>query len=135
MAWYLDDGTIIGDTLIMGEENPRSRFASVFLPNIARPMHGVKLLGGPASADFDFSSELMLKRVAKSIELMDVVVKINDPRCKLPLLRACAGISKLYFAMRRCPPRVFKQAQCSFDAALRFALERIVSTFGHGFCD
>ncbi|GKE14805.1 putative reverse transcriptase domain-containing protein [Tanacetum coccineum] len=67
-AWYLDDGTIIGDTLVMGEilkvimedgprrdlhlnvdkteifwpkEEPRSRFAGVFPPNIARPLHGV----------------------------------------------------------------------------------------------
>jgi hypothetical protein len=71
-AWYLDDGTIIGDTLTVGKvlelimmdgphyglhlnvdktevfwlrEDPRSRLAGVFPPNIARPLHGVKLLG------------------------------------------------------------------------------------------
>ncbi|GKD32075.1 hypothetical protein Tco_1242853 [Tanacetum coccineum] len=161
-AWYLDDGTIIGDTLIVGDflkvimdirpcqglhlnvdkpevfwpkEDPRSKFASVFLPNIARPLHGVKLLGGPASADFDFSSELVMKRVTKSIELIDVVAKINDPRCELLLLRACAGISKLYFAMRTCPPRVFERARRSFDAALHYALERIVTASDPGFGD
>ncbi|GKC12514.1 hypothetical protein Tco_1009296, partial [Tanacetum coccineum] len=116
---YLDDGTIIGDTLIVGEvlkvimedgpgrglhlnvdktkvfwpkEDPRSRFTGVFPPNISRPLHGVKLLGGSASADFDFSSELVMKKVTKSIELMDVVAKINDPQCELLLLRACADI-------------------------------------------
>ncbi|GKB29747.1 hypothetical protein Tco_0869148 [Tanacetum coccineum] len=58
---------------------PRSRLEGVFSPNISRPLHGVKLLGGSASVDFDFSSELVMKRVAKTIGLMDAVAKINDP--------------------------------------------------------
>ncbi|GJZ06821.1 hypothetical protein Tco_0540614, partial [Tanacetum coccineum] len=80
-AWYLDDGTVIGDTLIVGEvlKDPRSRFTGVFPPNIARPLHGVKLLGGPSSANFDFSSELVMKTVAKSSVLVDTVAKLNDP--------------------------------------------------------
>ncbi|GJT18909.1 reverse transcriptase domain-containing protein [Tanacetum coccineum] len=161
-AWYLDDGTIIGDTLVVGKalelimkdgpssglhlnidktevfwpkEDPRSKLAGIFPPNIARPLHGVKLLGGPASVDFDFSSELVMKRVTKTIVLMDTVARINDPQCELLLLRACAGISKLYFAMRTCSPRVFKMAQRSFDADLRSALERIVTDSGPGFDD
>nr|GEZ24782.1 hypothetical protein [Tanacetum cinerariifolium] len=79
-----------------------------FPPNISRPLHGVKLLGGAVSVDFGFSSELVMKRVSKTIELMDAVAKINDPQCELLLLRACIGISKLYFAMRTCLPRVFE---------------------------
>ncbi|GKB80520.1 hypothetical protein Tco_0947415 [Tanacetum coccineum] len=161
-AWYLDDDTIVGDTLVVREvlkvimedgpcrglhlnvdktevfwlkDEPRSRFAGVFLQNIARPLHGVKLLCGPASANFDFSSELVMKRVSKSIMLMDTIAKLNDPQCELLLLRACAGISKLYFTMRICSPRVFKQAQRSFDAALHSSLERIVSASGPGFGD
>jgi hypothetical protein len=105
-AWYLDDGTIIGDTLVVGKvlelimmdgpscglhlnvdktevfwpkEDPRSRYVGVFPPNISRPSHGVKLLGGPTSVDFEFSSKLVMKRVAKTIELMDAVAKLNDP--------------------------------------------------------
>ncbi|GKC38925.1 putative reverse transcriptase domain-containing protein [Tanacetum coccineum] len=132
-AWYLDDGTIVGDTLVVGKvlelimedgprrglhlnidktevfwprEDPRSRLVGVFPPSIARPLHGVKLLGGPVSVDFDFNSGLVLKRVSKSIELMDVIAKLNDPQCELLLLRACAGISKLYFAMRTCSPQI-----------------------------
>ncbi|GJZ11706.1 ankyrin repeat-containing protein ITN1-like protein [Tanacetum coccineum] len=161
-AWYLDDGTIVGDTLVVGkvleliiEDGPRcglhlnvdktkvfwpkeylrSRLEGVFPPNISRPMHGVKLLGGPASVDFDFSSELVMKRVAKTIELMDAVARINDPQYELLLLRACTGISKLYFAMRTCLPRVFESAQRSFDVALRSALERIVTASGPEFGD
>ncbi|GJT69080.1 reverse transcriptase domain-containing protein [Tanacetum coccineum] len=161
-AWYLDDGTIVGDTLVVGKvlelimedgprcglhlnvdktevfwpkEDPRSRLEGIFPPNISRPVHGVKLLGGPASVDFDFGCELVKKRVSKTIELMDKVAKINDPQCELLLLRACTGISKLYFAIRTCPPRFFESAQCSFDVALHSALERIITAFGPGFGD
>ncbi|GKA66801.1 reverse transcriptase domain-containing protein, partial [Tanacetum coccineum] len=161
-AWYLDDGTVVGDTLVVGKvlelimkdgpryglhlnvdktevfwpkEDPRSRLTGVFPSNIARPMHGVKLLGGPASVDHDFCSQLVMKRVVKTIRLMDVVAKINDPQCELLLLRSCTGISKLYFSMRTCPPRVFESAQRSFDMALRSSLERIVTASGPGFGD
>ncbi|GJU82588.1 hypothetical protein Tco_1284953 [Tanacetum coccineum] len=73
------------------KEDPRSRLACVFPPNIARPLHGVKLLGGPASVDFNFSNELVMKRMAKTIVLMDAVAKINYPQCELLLLHACTG--------------------------------------------
>ncbi|GJR01945.1 putative reverse transcriptase domain-containing protein [Tanacetum coccineum] len=105
-AWYLDDGTVVEDTLVVGKvleliakdgprcglhlnvdkteifwpkEDPRSRVGGVFPPNISRPLHGVKLLGGAIGVDFRFSSELVMKRVAKTIALMDAVAKINDP--------------------------------------------------------
>nr|GEU59410.1 hypothetical protein [Tanacetum cinerariifolium] len=116
-------------------EDPRSRLKGIFPPNISRPVHGVKLLGGPASVDFCMCCELMKKRVSKTIELMDKVAKINDPQCELLLLCACIGISKLYFATRTCPPRFFEFAQRSFDVALRSALERIVTAFGPRFGD
>ncbi|GKA02466.1 hypothetical protein Tco_0675131 [Tanacetum coccineum] len=161
-AWYLDDDTIVGDTLVIGKvlelitkdgprcglylnidktkifwpnEDPRSKLEGVFPPNISRPLHGVKLLGGPVSVDPDFSSALVMKRASKTIGLLDAVAKINDPQCELLLIRACAGISKLYFAMRTCLPRVFESAQLSFDMALRSALERIVTASGPGFGD
>ncbi|GJS22068.1 hypothetical protein Tco_0450700 [Tanacetum coccineum] len=122
-AWYLDDDTIIGDTLVVGKvlvlvmkDGPRcglymnvdinevflpkqymrSRIVSVFLPNIARPLHGVKLLGGPASVDFDYNSNLVIKRVAKTIKLMDAIsmtlgvsgAKINEDSA-FPDLQIC----------------------------------------------
>ena len=49
--------------------------------------------------DFDYISELVMKRVAQTIELMDAVAKINDPQCELLLLRACTGIFKPHFTM------------------------------------
>ncbi|GJW97593.1 putative RNA-directed DNA polymerase, partial [Tanacetum coccineum] len=75
-------------TLMLFREYPRSRIEGVFPPNIARPLHGVKLLGETASVDFDFSSEIVMKRVDKAIGLIDAVAKINDPQCELLLLRA-----------------------------------------------
>ena len=71
----MDDDTIFGDTLVLGKvlelimkdgsccglhlninktiffwpnKDPRSRLGGDFPPNIARPLHGVKLLGRPA---------------------------------------------------------------------------------------
>nr|GEV55546.1 hypothetical protein [Tanacetum cinerariifolium] len=114
-AWYLDDGTILGDTLVAGkvldlimEDGP----------------------GGHASVDFYFCNELVMKRVAKTIELMDAIAKINDPQCELLLLCSCSGISRLYFTMRTCLPRVFESAQRSFDMAFRSSLKRIVTASG-----
>ncbi|GJW06041.1 uncharacterized mitochondrial protein-like protein [Tanacetum coccineum] len=161
-AWYLDDGTIVVDTLVMGKvfeliledgpwydlhsnvdktevfwpkEDPRSRLTGVFPSNIAQPSHGVKLLDGPASVDFDFCSQLVMKRMDKTIELMDAVAKINDPQCELLILRSCTGISMLYFSIHTCSPRVFESAQRSFDVALRSYLEHIVTASGTGFGD
>ncbi|GJX12154.1 putative reverse transcriptase domain-containing protein [Tanacetum coccineum] len=161
-AWYLDDGTVGGDTLVVRNvlklimkdgpryglhlnadktevfwptEDPRSRHTGVFPPNISRPTHGVKLLSVPVSVDFDFCSELVMKRVAKTIGLMDAVAKIDDPQCELLLLRSCMGISMLYFSMHTCPPRFFESSQRSFDVALCSSLERIVTASGPGFGD
>nr|GEV89797.1 hypothetical protein [Tanacetum cinerariifolium] len=106
-AWYLDDGTVVGDTLVVGK------------------VLELIMEDGP--------SQLVMKRVAKTIGLMDVVAKINDPQCELLLLRSCMGISKLYFSMRTCPTHVFESAQHSFDVALRSSLERIVTASGPGF--
>ncbi|GJZ10286.1 hypothetical protein Tco_0545045, partial [Tanacetum coccineum] len=130
---YLDDGTIVGDTLVVGR--PQERLEGIFPPNISRPLHRVKLLGRPVSVDVDFGTALFMKRVSSTIGLLDAVTKINDPQCELLLIRACAGVSKLYFAMRTCSPRVFESAQLYFDMALRSALERIVTASGPGFGD
>ncbi|GJR03130.1 hypothetical protein Tco_0526114 [Tanacetum coccineum] len=133
-AWYLDDGTIVGDTMVVGK-TLEAGVQVFFSPNIARPLHGVKLLSGPASVDFEFCNELVMKRVTKTIGFMDAIAKINDPQCELLLFCSCVGISKLYFTMRTCPPCVFESAQCSFDVALRSSLERIVTASGLGFGD
>ncbi|GJZ03736.1 putative reverse transcriptase domain-containing protein [Tanacetum coccineum] len=130
-AWYLDDGTIVGDTLVVGKVLElitedglrRGLHLNVDKTELFWPKEDHR-----SSVDVDFGSALVMKRVSKTIGLLDAVAKINDPQCELLLIRACAGVSKLYFAMRTCPPRVFESAQLSFDMALLSALERISAT-------
>ncbi|GJW86345.1 hypothetical protein Tco_0161685 [Tanacetum coccineum] len=125
-AWYLNDGTIIEDTLVVGK----------VLELIMKddPRCGLHL--NVDKAEFFFAkgrpekqacnSEVEMKRVAKTIVLFDAVAKINDPECDFLLLRACTSILKLYFAMRTCPACVHKSTQRSFDVPLCCTLERIV---------
>nr|GEY60831.1 hypothetical protein [Tanacetum cinerariifolium] len=128
-AWYLDDGTIVGDTLVVKE------VLELIMDDF--PRCGLHLNVDKTKVFWpkeDPRSSLK-KRVAKTIGFMDTVAKINDPQCELLLFRACTGIYKLYFAMCTCPPRFFESAQRSFYMALHSALERIVTAFGPGFSD
>ncbi|GJV98458.1 hypothetical protein Tco_1553710 [Tanacetum coccineum] len=56
----------------------------VFSPhNCSWPFTGLKVIGwwgGPVSVDVDFGSALVMKRVSKTIGLLDAVAKINDPQ-------------------------------------------------------
>lgn len=159
-AWYLDDGTIIGDTMMVSKalgiimedgpalglhlnvdktelfwpsEDPRCRVGGLFPRNISRPTKGVKLLGGAVSLDGDFCSDLALKRVTKTIELMEAIKKLRDPQCEMLLLRACSGVSRLYFSLRTAAPSAFKLAQKVFDDALRVTVEDMTNAAGAGF--
>ncbi|GJV31742.1 hypothetical protein Tco_1392142 [Tanacetum coccineum] len=92
-AWYLDDGTIVGDTLVVGkvlelitEDGPRC--------GLHLNVDKIELFW--PKEDPRSSNALVMKRVSKTIRLLDAVAKINDPQCELLLIRACAGISKLY---------------------------------------
>ncbi|GJV50135.1 hypothetical protein Tco_1440347 [Tanacetum coccineum] len=126
-AWYLDDGTIVGDTvvvrkvleLIMEDGTGCGLYLNVDKTEVFWPKE-------------DLEAGL---QVAKTIGLMDAIAKINDPQCELLLLRSCTGISRLYFTMRTCLPHIFESAQRSFDMALRSSLERIVTASGPGFGD
>ena len=66
---------------------------------------------------------------------MSTVRKINDPQCELLLLRSCIGVSRLYFALRTCPPFALGEALRLFDDALRVSLEHIVTSNGPGLGD
>ncbi|KAL6545126.1 hypothetical protein OROHE_009791 [Orobanche hederae] len=99
-AWYLDDGTIIGDSHevakalgIIREAGPGLGLVlnicktEIFWPScigsklredlfpseIGRPLSGMKLLGGAVSRDDDFIKELSKKRASKAIELMHLL--------------------------------------------------------------
>ncbi|KAL8167613.1 hypothetical protein V2J09_009112 [Rumex salicifolius] len=160
-VWYLDDGTIVEDTLMVAKardiiradwsarglflnvdktelfwpvEDPRSNVEGVFPIIISRPCGGVKLIGDCVSLDMGFFGDLGLKRVSKTIELIEVVNRLNDPQCELLLLHNCAGVMKLYYALRTCPLS-FLDAQVQFDHALRISLEKLVIASRSGFGD
>ena len=113
--------------------DPRSLEEGVFPKGMSRPVKGVKLLGGSVTLDMEFAKELSKKRVEKSIALMEAVSQLGDPQCELLLLRNCAGVAKLYFALRTCSPYAFEEAQILFDKELRVALEKAITASGPGF--
>ncbi|XP_026383846.1 uncharacterized protein LOC113279369 [Papaver somniferum] len=159
-AWYLDDGTIIGDTLMVSQDfhiiktegaaigldlniqktelfwpsfYVRSTQVGVFPADIVRPSVGVKLLGGPVSLDASFCSQLVLDRVHKYMQLMDAVHRLDDPQSELMLLHNCAGVSKLYFTLRSTAPCYVKDAQDIFDKYLTNFMRKLVTGDGPGY--
>ncbi|XP_076885642.1 uncharacterized protein LOC143535209 [Bidens hawaiensis] len=154
-VWYLDDGTIIGDTKevakaldIIRVEGPRLglelniKKTEVFWPScngvkvqegmfprvIGRPMLGVKLLGGAVSRDAEFISELAVKRASRAVVLMSHLPHLQDPQCELLLLRSCMGVGKLLFGLRTCQPEYVGEVVSVFDNGLWGAVEDIVSS-------
>ncbi|GJR26184.1 putative reverse transcriptase domain-containing protein [Tanacetum coccineum] len=70
-AWYLDDGTIIGDA--NEAEN------GLFSRDIGRPTLDVKLLGGAVSRDARFISSLAVKKASRVVELMSLLPRLRGP--------------------------------------------------------
>ncbi|KAL5717786.1 hypothetical protein ACHQM5_010751 [Ranunculus cassubicifolius] len=105
----------------------------MFPVDIARPLSGVKLLGGAVSHDLNFCKDMAMRRVMKTTELMCAIRKLRDPQCEMLLLRACSGVSKLYYAFRTSAPIVFSDASKVFDTALRESVESIVTDGRAGF--
>ena len=161
-AWYLDDGTIMGDTTevakaldIIRSEGPslglklNIKKTEVFWPScngakfkeglfpceIGRPEKGVKLLGGAVSRDVGFISELAVRRALGAVDLMGRLPCLRDPQSELLLLRSCMGVAKLLFGLRTCQPSMMEEAISRFDNGLREAIEGIVVCGGPFFGD
>ena len=66
---------------------------------------------------------------------MAVVSKLRDRQCELLLHRCCAGVERLFYALRTCPSDWFVDAQVQFDHALCFLLEKVVTASEPGFGD
>ncbi|GJY68557.1 putative reverse transcriptase domain-containing protein [Tanacetum coccineum] len=95
-AWYLDDGTIVGDTVVVGKV-----LELIMEDGLG---HGLHLNVDKTEVFyFDFGNELVMKRVAKTIRLMDVIAKINDPQCELMLLHSCTGFSNWKWRLATLP--------------------------------
>ncbi|GJZ32004.1 putative reverse transcriptase domain-containing protein [Tanacetum coccineum] len=161
-AWYLDDGTVIGDSEdvakvldIVTVKGPRlglelnikktERFwpscdgrkvrEGLFPSYIGRPVLGVKLLGGAVSRDASFISRLAMKRAAGAVDLMRLPPQLCDPQSELLLLRSCMGIAKLFFGLRTCRPVYMEEAALLYDKGLRQSIEDMVVCGGPFFGD
>lgn len=159
-TWYLDDGSLVGDSLeiakaydIIRVEGPsrglflNSSKSEIFWPlkdervdipglfpvDIKKHVDGVKLLGGVVSSDVGFIDKVATLRAKKSLELMALLPKLQDPQSELLLLSLCVGIAKFYFVLRTCSPQGVCNAQVVFDTALRQILEGIVTGGGAGY--
>ncbi|GKC77653.1 putative reverse transcriptase domain-containing protein [Tanacetum coccineum] len=151
-AWYLYDGTVIGDSeevarvldiikvsgLGLGLElnikkreifwpscNGMKLREGLFPVDIRSSSSGVKLLGGAVSRDADFISGLAMRRAANVVDLMGL----------LPQFRSCMGIAKLFFGLRTCQPVHMEEAALFFDKGLRWSIENIVVCGGPFFGD
>ncbi|GJW62444.1 hypothetical protein Tco_0111779 [Tanacetum coccineum] len=111
-AWYLDDGTVIGDS---------KEVANVW------PSSGVNLLGGAVSRDIDFILGLAIRRVANAVDLMSLLQRLHDPQSKLFLLRSCMSIAKLFFGLTTCQPVHMEEAALFSDKGLHGSIENIVA--------
>ncbi|XP_026451691.1 uncharacterized protein LOC113352022 [Papaver somniferum] len=159
-AWYLDDVTIIGDTLDVAKAlniietegpsrglhlnvkktevfwpsiDPRSTDDGVFPLDIGRPSNGVKLLGGLVSLDLNFISDMLLTRVNRTVQLMTAIKKLKDPQSEMLLLRNCDGVSCLYFSMRTTNPATLQPPIDLFNDHLLKYLRSLITGDGAGF--
>ncbi|XP_026403713.1 uncharacterized protein LOC113299002 [Papaver somniferum] len=159
-AWYLDDGTIVGDTMevskalkIIQTNGParglhvnvtktevfwpsldlRRDLEDVFPVNIGKSSRGVKLLGGPVSLDMQYCSEVVQGRVDKTLHLWEKVQKLYDPQSELLLLRSCSGVSKLYFTLQTTAPLDIQSSAIHYDSQLMLYLRQLVVGDSAGF--
>ncbi|XP_052622301.1 uncharacterized protein LOC128127679 [Lactuca sativa] len=161
-AWYLDDGTLIGDSeevakaldiikaigpklglqlninkteLFWPSSDGRKLREGLFAVGIGWPSLGVKLLGGAVSRDASFISNLAIKRDEGAVNLMRLLPQFSDPQSELLLLRSCMGIAKLFFGLRTCQPVHMEDAALLFDNGLCRTIEDIVVCGGPFFGD
>ncbi|GKA62082.1 putative reverse transcriptase domain-containing protein [Tanacetum coccineum] len=109
-AWYLDDGTVIGDS-----------------KEVARVLDIIKVNG--------FISGLAMRRAANAVDLISLLPQLHDPQSELLLLRSCMGIAKLFFGLRTCQPVHMEEAALFLDKGLCGSIENIVVCGGPFFGD
>nr|GEV82221.1 putative reverse transcriptase domain-containing protein [Tanacetum cinerariifolium] len=79
-AWYLDDGTVIGDSKKVARVLDIIKLRKDLFPvDIRRLSSGVKLLGGAVSRDTNFISGFAMRRAANFVDLMGLLSQLHDP--------------------------------------------------------
>ncbi|GJU97879.1 putative reverse transcriptase domain-containing protein [Tanacetum coccineum] len=88
-AWYLDNGTFIGDLKEIARVLDIIKLRVGLFPfDIQRPSLGVKLLGGAVSRDVDFISGMAMRRAVNAVDLMNLLPQLHDLQSDLLLLRS-----------------------------------------------
>ncbi|GJZ13909.1 glucan endo-1,3-beta-glucosidase 11 [Tanacetum coccineum] len=146
-AWYLDDGTVIGDSEevarvldIIRVSGPclglelHIKKTEIFWPScngtklreglfpvdIRRPSLGVKFLGGSVSRDAYFISGLATRKATNAVYLTGLLPQLHDPQSELLLLRSYKGIPKLFFGLRICQTVHIEEAALFFYKRIKW---------------
>lgn len=85
------------------------------------------------SLNSQFCSNLVMKRVQKTTQLMQSIQKLHDPQSELLLSRNCTGVSRLFFSLRTTCPQVLQEVTEIFDYQLMKYLRQLIVGDGAGF--
>ena len=148
-VWYLDDGTIVGDTKDVHEvfelllrEGPAlglhlnvakneiwwpSRPEDDPFPSevLRRENCGVKLLGAPIGTE-QFTTKFVQKKLEVLREVCGKLEKVDDAQIEFGLFRGCLAYNKINHLLRTCAPEVLSSAVTQFDEHFRDFLAQIL---------
>jgi hypothetical protein len=162
MAWYLDDGTVIGPSREVSEvvstisslsslsglslnfkkselfwPSPDMLWNdySLFHQDMVRNSDGISLLGSACSLSPSFIASRFSLRVQKALSCLERLSLLSDPHYELLLLRSCLGTPKLVYFLRTSSPLHLSSALSSFDDGIRAVLCDIIGFGGQGLTD
>ena len=156
-AWYLDDGTIIGNIetiksilTIIQEIGPSLGMSlnlakcEIWWPTIDQELwntlpdtlikvleDGIELLGCPLGST-NFSRAQFKKRIDKICIILKELMEVRDPQVEYALLRSCCGFPKIAFSLRTIPPNHIEDLCRQLDMQI---LENLNNIVGYGITD
>ncbi|PNY13681.1 auxilin-like protein [Trifolium pratense] len=105
-AWYLDDGSVVGNSREVAKALDIIRDTGPRLGLHWEAGVGVKLLGGAVSRDKGFIEGVAMKRVVRAVELIHLLPQLKDAQSELLLLRSCPYFGDLQWRVSSLPIRV-----------------------------
>ena len=64
-------------------------------------------------------------KVNDCIKLQQVILQMDNPQCELALIRSCAAICKINYALRISPTKFIFNSINKYDNSLRKSIEEI----------
>ncbi|GJW73971.1 putative reverse transcriptase domain-containing protein [Tanacetum coccineum] len=96
-GWYLDDGTIIGDTLVVG------KVLELIIED--GPRRGLHLNVNKSSVDLVLAVSFCIERVLNHRALWRLWLSLNDPQCEFCYSSCLSGFLNFNFSMCTCSPQ------------------------------